>query len=221
MKYAWHGLLFALFAASCAKTPAEPPPPVDQNLKQYVLKDVPTDIPTRTFVDFGGKIHLIGYQIEPLEAKPGSSLKLVFYWRSIARLGPNWQLFTHLLDGSTYHNFDNVGPLRQLKPGPLGGQIQALAHSRWQPGKVYVDEQTIEIPKNVSSPEVTLAIGVWREVRAQAATGDAAAAEPESPLHLRLDILSGASDGKNRAIVAHLKTGVEKPVAVSNTKPAP
>ncbi len=73
---------------------------------------------------------------------------------------------------------------------------QALAPSSWQPGKVYVDEQEFEMPRGISDSEVTIVVGVWK--------GNA-----------RLSVISGSADRENRAIIAHVKTGVRpaKPVA--------
>jgi len=69
------------------------------------------------------------------------------------------------------------------------------------PGKVYVDEQDIVIPQ-VGVPEVTLAVGIGRE--AVQLTGK----EIERLAGSRLEILSGVSDGENRAVIARLATGV-------------
>ena len=45
--------------------------------------------PNRLFVDFEGKVHLIGYDVEPKSAAaPGSTLKLTLYWRSVRQARP-------------------------------------------------------------------------------------------------------------------------------------
>jgi hypothetical protein len=168
---------------------------IDTALEAYVLDSIPSDLENRTYIDFEGKMHLIGYALEPKEvAPPGSQVKLTLYWQSLSPLGRGWQLFTHLLGPGGEQipsgNVDNVGPLRQLKPAAAGEQAQTLPPSAWQPGKVYVDEQTFQIAPDVAVPVVTIAIGVWR------------------PGGMRLDVISGPTDGHNRAIVAHLRTGV-------------
>jgi len=185
----------ALLAMACSKQPAAEQKELDPAIQAHVLESVPRDIPNRTFIDFEGKVHLVGYALEPAEqAPPGTQMQLTLYWQSVARLGEDWSLFTHVLapNGKQLANVDNVGVLRQVRPDARGEQRQALPPSYWEPGKVYVDEQTFEMPRGITVPEATIAVGIWR--------GNA-----------RLDVLSGPSDGQNRGIVAHVRTGVAPP----------
>jgi hypothetical protein len=116
-----------------------------------------------------------------------------------------------------FGNADNEGPLRRLKAGADGRQTQTLPPSRWTPGKIYVDEQEIEIPRNVDTPELTIAVGVWREQRLLIQGGDGGVELQNS---LRLAVISGTSDGKQRAIVTHLKTGIVRPTQARTKEPA-
>jgi hypothetical protein len=212
----WGFLLSALMLGGCArnaqKAEAAEPAPLDPALESHVLDSVPSDIENRIFVDFEGKVHLIGYALEPkTPATPGSRFKLTLYWRSVAPLGPDWGLFTHLLDGSgrKFGNTDNEGPLRRLKPSPDGEQVQTLPPSQWVPGKIYVDEQEIEVPRDVDAPELTIGVGIWRLQRFIMQTADGGIDLNNS---MRLAVTSGPSDGKQRAIVTHIKTGLMRPV---------
>ncbi len=192
--------LFGALAAGCGKAPAKhEPPKIDPSLQANVLDAVPTDIQHRLFIDFGGKVHLLGYNIDPAGVvAPGHKFKLTMYWQPVSQLGPGWRLFTHILDtrGRLIGNDDNVGPLRKITD-----KHQALPPGDWQRGKVYVDEQEIEVPAKTESPEITVAVGIWRG-------------------STRLDVLSGPSDGQNRALVAHVKTGLapKKPVLKKSPK---
>jgi hypothetical protein len=212
LRFAACSVLLTLTASGCANTGKKPEQAQaaapDPALESHVLDSVPSDIENRTFVDFEGKVHLIGYDLEPKTAvTPGSRFKLTLYWRSVAPLGPEWGLFTHLLDGSgrKFGNTDNEGPLRRLKASPDGEQVQTLPPSAWTPGKIYVDEQDIEVPREVDTPELTIAVGVWRVQRFIMQTPDGGIDLQNS---LRLAVTSGASDGKQRAIVTHVKTGL-------------
>lgn len=195
----------------------KPPPPVEPALAQYVLEEVPSDVQHRTLIDFSGKVHLIGYDISPDGiVKPGTKFKLRMYWRSVARLGPGWSLFTHMVGPSTRElpngrrlekgGLDDVGPLR-ARSGP--SSPQALPPSDWIPGRVYVDEQDLEIPIDVKVPEVNVLVGIWR------------------PANLRLAVIGGPGDKEERGIVATIKTGLtwpdasEKPEATSGQTPRP
>lgn len=188
-----------VLAAGCAGKPAPEPPKVDPSLAANVLDAVPSDI-QRTYIDFEGKVHLVGYKLEPTGiAQPGSQVKLTLFWQPVQRLGPGWRLFTHVLDDHRRQiaNLDNVGPLRKLE-GAGTEEHQVLGPSEWQPGKVYVDEQTFDVPKETRSPEITIAVGIWRG-------------------GTRLPVLSGPSDGQNSAVVAHLPTGLQPPPPVAKT----
>lgn len=198
--------LCVAWLSGCGDASKPATPPVDLALAQYVLDEMPSDVKHRTFVDFEGKVHLLGYDLSPDgPVGPGNKLKLKLYWRSAAPLSAGWSLFTHLVapSGMRAVNADNAGPLRARS----GDGPQALPPSSWQPGKIYVDEQEIEIPRDVKVPELSITVGVWK--------GKA-----------RLDVISGSADAERRAIVAHVKTGwVEPPpgqrVAVQPPAPVP
>lgn len=140
------------------------------------------------FFDFGGKVHLVGWDASPeTEARPGSVVHLKLYWRRVGPLGPGWALFTHLQNdlGQQTRNYDEVGAFRaSLKkdPGLAGLPL----------GEIRVDEQSIELPREGDlTPRVSIVVGVWRR-------------------DLRLPVVSGSSDGHSAAVVLHLGTGVAR-----------
>lgn len=156
-------------------------------LKPYILPAAPADVGTKLDVDFEGKAKLLGYKMTPAgNAGPGAEVKLTLYWQATENIGEGWNLFTHVLDaaGERVLNVDNVGPLREWVDNH-----QALSPSFWEKGKVYVDEQTFRLPDQITTPELTVVTGIWK--------GDA-----------RMKPIAGPHDKENRAIVAHIKTGV-------------
>jgi hypothetical protein len=168
-----------------------------ERLKAYVLDVAPADMPHKLDVNFENKVHLIGYKFAPEAARPGSDVKLTYYWRCDEPLEDGWLLFTHTKDDGSgkMGNLDFVGPLRDSRPN--GHQV--LGPERWEKGKFYVDEQTYKVPDDVTGTDVTVFVGVWK--------GDA-----------RLRIVSGPNDGDNSAIVGKVKTGVQpKPVEEQHT----
>ena len=192
-----------------ASGPAPAPAAIDPALAQYILSDVPSDVPNRTYLDFGGKVALVGYAIDPAGvAAPGSHVKLTLYWQSLSPLGPGWGLFTHLVIPHQPHRLlDSSGPLRKSVPDADGGQRQALGPSAWERGKVYVDQLEFEIPSNVRTPEVTVVAGVWRDALRVVKPGQVE--DPKLALPgLRLPVLSGPADDMQRGIVLHISTGV-------------
>jgi hypothetical protein len=216
--------LLALSAISC-RTEQKPEKP-GAEFASFILSDVPKDVEHPTFIDFGGKVHLVGYNIEPKGiVTPGSKVKLTMFWRSNQRLGPGWSLFTHLdSPGVPRENLDDDGPLRKLVSGPDGARRQALGPSQWEPGRVYVDELEFELPKNVDSPEATVLAGIWRENEPKKSKSDEDKADDKTTYPgLRLDVVSGPSDGAERAVVVHLQTGRDgrskKPAQAAAPKP--
>jgi hypothetical protein len=158
-----------------------------ERLKQYVLDKAPDNIGVKQEIKFDDKVTMLGYKIEPAGAvKPGGHAKVTMYWRCDKKLGEGWNLFTHVLDGSGERvlNIDNVGPLREWR-----GDKQIMGPSQWEPGKIYVDEQDFTMPANVKTDKVQFVTGVWKD-------------------NDRLKIASGPHDRENRAIVAHVATGV-------------
>lgn len=185
--------------AGCADA-EKAPAPLEPGLVQYVLDDVPSDVKHRMLIDFT-KVHLVGYDIEPEGVvAPGARFKLRMYWKSVSRLPAGWSLFTHLVgpDGRRLERggLDDVGPLR-ARAAPSSPDAapppQALSPSDWIPGKIYVDEQEIEVPPNARVPEINVVVGVWHWN------------------NLRLSVIGGPSDKEERGIVTTLKTGVDWP----------
>jgi hypothetical protein len=206
------GVALALSSASVGCQPGSAPAAaqaIDPALAQYVLSDVPTDVPNRCYLDFGGKVALVGYAIDPAGiATPGSHVKLTLYWQSLSPLGPGWGLFTHLVIPRQPHRLlDSEGPLRKLVPSADGGERQALGPSAWERGNVYVDPLEFDIPGNVHAPEVTVVAGVWRDAFRVVKPGQEE--DPKLALPgLRLPVLSGPADNMQRGIIVHISTGL-------------
>ena len=161
-------------------------------LKPYVLDTPPAEMQHKSDVNFENRIKLLGYKFEPEMAKPGTEVKLTYWWQCNDTVDDGWQLFTHLHDDASdkSDNLDWNGPIRENK-----NNKQILGPDRWEKGKIYVDEQTYKMPDWVKGPELSVMIGIWK--------GDA-----------RLRIISGANDGDNRALIGKIKTGlvpVEQP----------
>jgi hypothetical protein len=183
-------------ASACACTPVKQGG--QEDLAPFAHDRLADDVKTTTFVDFGSKVQLVGYDISPQRtAKPGDAIHLTLYWKRGGPLDPGWGLFTHLEDdqGRQIGNFDREGSFRSA----LAGKPEGL--SRLELGKIYTDEQAVSVPKaDVVSPNITLVVGVWNEA-------------------VRLPIVSGPTDGHDAAILSHFATGVpRRALAVANDK---
>lgn len=157
-------------------------------LAPYVLAALPADVPTKVDVNFANKVHLLGWKIAPESAPPGSEVKLTFYWQCDEPVGEGWQLFTHVqFEGQDrFDNLDSVGTLRDVRDG-----VQVLGPSRWERGKVYVDEQTYRVPPGATGEGVVY-VGIWKG-------------------NDRLHVVNGPSDGTHRAIAGKIRSGAARP----------
>ncbi len=177
--------------SACVSPKADPEPEAEKHdskqeaerLKSFILDDAPTDIGVHVDADFDGKAVLLGARVEPAAAvKPGEKVKVTFYWKSVQKLEGSWSLFTHVVDGAGERilNIDNVGPLREKHAGS-----QALPPGDWEPGKVYVDEQSFTVPATVKTDKIQILTGIFSK-------------------HGRLNVASGPHDTTKRAIAATL-----------------
>jgi len=178
---------FALASTGACAPTAKQEAPAD--LAAFAHERLADDVKHTTFVDFGSKVQLVGYEVSPEDtARPGESVKMTLYWKRTGQLEPGWRLFTHIDDdkGRQLSNFDREGAFRTA----LGSKESGL--SVLELGKVYTDEQTFAVPKaDVVTPKITIVVGVWNDA-------------------MRLPVVSGPSDGHAAAIVSHISTGVAR-----------
>lgn len=173
-----------VLATSCVGGSSESSDKDKEALKEYILDKAPDDVGTKIDADFDGKVTLLGAKVEPAgPVKVGDRVTVTMFWRSDKKLDEGWNLFTHVLDGAgaKAQNIDNVGPLREWRE-----THQALSPSAWEPGKVYKDVQTFNVPPEVKTQKMTLVTGIWRESD-------------------RIKIVKGPKDGDNRATVATIQ----------------
>ena len=167
-----------------------------ERLKAFVVESVP-DTAKKIDANFENKIHLVGYRAEPENAPPGTEVKLTYYWRCDEPIEAGWALSTHVQHEGFERpdNADSSGPLREWKEGQ-----QIFGPSRWERGKIYVDEQTYRMPQDLKGPDSVVYLSIWKN--------DA-----------RLRIISGPTDGENRVLVVKLRTGVAAKVPEKKAEP--
>jgi hypothetical protein len=189
MKVLTHGaLLLLLVTAGCAAPAGSDQP--DRPADRFALEALPADIAERTRIDFGGAIELLGWDVEPKrDARPGSNVHVRLYWRAVKRLSPGWNFTTELLAPEAEQA---VARGSGTRPDP----------SQLVPGTIYLDEHDITVPRDITGPTLSLVVSLGRD--AVQVEGD----EVEGLSALRLPVLSGLTDGRQRAILARLATGV-------------
>lgn len=208
------GMILLCAAAGCAKAPAKEgdaeAAELSPQVKALVLDSAPSDIAHPLYIDFNAKAELLGYALEPSTlASPGSKLSLKLYWRSTGKLDGAYVPFTELVTGDGRRiEVNGTGPVRQGE----------LVPSRWEPGKVYVDELDIAVPADIDAARFSIVVGLKTQpvaVEEPAAAEDTKKAEkkpenatPASFGTVYLSVLSGPADDKHGGVIATLDTGV-------------
>ena len=189
-------LLMALLASAacgCSEQSASSAKP-DPELLALEAKALPPESAHRAFIDFGGKIALVGYELGTTgPVSGGSEIGLTLYWQASAPLEPGWELTTEVLSQRDLLASEAQGALHT-------GPDSKLGPSAFRIGRLYKDELRIKLPEQLSRAEISIAASVKRSLPP---------ADPAlPPLVFRLPVLSGPSDGNNRGIVAHLPATV-------------
>lgn len=182
------GFGVSALAPGCVSQPKKDPAKKEAKAaKNLTVDEAPTDI-KKLDVNFDNKITLLGYKLDAkANVKPGDKVKYTLYWKSDKPLtDKGYRLFTHVFDGAKKRllNIDRVGDLRQSD----------LLPNAWQPGKVYIDEQTLTVPKNASGNKLQVVTGLFKD-------------------NTRLKIVKGAQLGADGAlaITIPLKGGAAAP----------
>ena len=130
-----------------------------EKLAAYVVEGEPAEIQHKVDINFENKIHLIGYKADPEVAKPGTEVKITWYWRCDDSLAEGWSLFTHIPAAAPdkCDKFHWVGPLRENRDNKM-----LLGPSRWAQGKPYLDQQTYKVPDWVKGSEPTFMLAIWK-----------------------------------------------------------
>src|SRR5512139_4029573 len=117
------GLLAGLLVVVSGCAPQAASPEGSKDFAPFRVSSLPEDA-QRTFVDFGGKLHLVGYSVSPTDrAGPGDAVTLKLYWKPVGKLEKGWSLFTHLenVHALQLWNFDKDGAFRGILAGKPEG----------------------------------------------------------------------------------------------------
>ncbi|MCB0168180.1 MAG: glycosyltransferase family 39 protein, partial [Anaerolineae bacterium] len=120
------------------------------------------DIPPRNFTvpaipqpleaNFNNEIQLLGYELPARRIQPGQRLPLTLYWRSLAYMGEDYNLFANPLDRDQqrWGGYD-----RRPRDG--------YSTLRWVPGEVITDPFGIPIDANAPDGIYTIDLGFYRQ----------------------------------------------------------
>ncbi len=155
-------------------------------VRQNILETAPTP-EFKVGADFGGKIELIGMDVEPKVPKAGDEVTVTWYWKALGSMEVNWQVFVH---------FDHKGPppSRQgMDHHPMRDLYQT---TRWKQGQVIKDVYKVRLKADYPDGEATFWVGLWDQASGK-----------------RLELVNKgavANDGDNRVKAAQVKVDGKK-----------
>lgn len=108
-------------------------------------------------IKFGSSIDLVGIDL-PTQAtatgKQGQRLTLTVLWKGEQKIAENYIIFVHLLDAK-----GNKVAQRDTQP-----QYSQLPTTKWEPGSLVLDDQSLDLPANLPPGTYTIKIGVYNAV---------------------------------------------------------
>ncbi len=112
-------------------------------------------------VQLGENVKLLGYDLQPVVARPGERLHLTLYWQALQEMDTSYTVFVHLLDGD-----NRIQGQRDSLPGggtlpPAQGQAALLPTTGWASGEVIVDPYEIAVDPAAPPGQYTIALGMY------------------------------------------------------------
>ena len=102
-------------------------------------------------VNLGGKVRLLGYNIES-GFRPGDNVHLTLFWQCLEEMEQSYTVFTHLIDAR-----DNS--VAQKDNPPVDGFYPT---TKWEVGEIVRDQYDLVIPSDAPSGQYRLEVGMYR-----------------------------------------------------------
>ncbi len=125
-------------------------------------------------LNVGDDVRLLGYQVWPMQAKPGETVRVTLYWEAVNQPTGDFTVFAHLLDAS--------GQLvAQQDSAPLKGSYPTYA---WTPGDFIEDEYKLTIPSDAQPGVYHISAGmyVWQTLERLPMTTIEGSLQPDNSL---------------------------------------
>jgi 4-amino-4-deoxy-L-arabinose transferase-like glycosyltransferase len=100
----------------------------------------------------GGKIKLLGYDLDADAYRPGATIGLTLYWQSLDKVDERYTVFVHV--------FNAAGALIAQRDGEPGAG--ATPTTSWLRGEVIADRRDIALPKNLAPGEYAIVVGMYQ-----------------------------------------------------------
>jgi hypothetical protein len=99
----------------------------------------------------GEEVTLWGYDLDARDARPGSKVRVVLYWRAEREMDEDYTVFVHLVD-------DKGGIWGQQDNEPEGGFYRT---SFWDPGEVVRDQYEFVVDAAATPGEYRIEVGMY------------------------------------------------------------
>jgi 4-amino-4-deoxy-L-arabinose transferase-like glycosyltransferase len=193
----------------------------------------PDEIPTGVVHDFGGKVRLLGYQLDREKTRPGETLGITFYWQGLVEMKENYYLFIHLLgrrgqlvgNEDAYHGWGTY-PTSLWKSGEIIADTYRLpisqdalaptlvrvdvglydpsSGSQLQPQSVIIGQVKMAPPKRQPPNASRQEFNLANKVALIGYEVDKAELRPGEEIHLTLYWRAGAEMGTDYTVFTHL-----------------
>lgn len=121
-----------------------------RSIQDSILTTAPT-LASPINANLSDKIRLLGVEVNPTKATPGTEVTFTYYWEVLDVLEGEWKVFGHLERPGKRQLLDHH-PVRDLYP-----------IKDWGKGQIIKDEQKITLDKGFSNGEAILWVGVFNE----------------------------------------------------------
>ncbi len=100
--------------------------------------------------NFGNRIRMLGYDLEPATVKPGGQVRITFYWQALQEVHPDYFVTTNLLDpfGESFG---------QTILEPVSGKYPT---SLWRRGAIIPDSFAVRLPADAHSGKYRFEVGL-------------------------------------------------------------
>jgi 4-amino-4-deoxy-L-arabinose transferase-like glycosyltransferase len=112
---------------------------------------VPPHIDSLRRFRLGDEVSLLGYELDPEQARPGDILEVTLYWRAEAEMERSHQVFVHLYDQD-----ENIVGQRDRVPG-----LGIRPTTSWEQGEVIADRYDVEVSADLAPGTYPVAVGMY------------------------------------------------------------
>lgn len=128
-----------------------PTPTTDQwrRVQENLIDEAPA-VEHEVGATFAEGIRLIGWDVEPDSVEVGEEATFTFYWEALEEVEDRWYIFVHL-DSNTRQNLDHEA---------IDGLYPTVY---WKPGDIIRDSITTTLSNDVTTEDVGVLIGFWRD----------------------------------------------------------